>query len=428
MTKKYCLLFLLTLVCGSVFAQSQEESLQGASRVAPEVAQWRGPERDGKYSETGLLKEWPAGGPTMLWSFEGLGAGMGSPVVAHEMVYVTGIPDTLNGMGRLFAFTLDGRLAWTKDYGSDFTALFAGARSTPTVAGDLLYLESGNGEVICLNALTGESLWKVDFFADFQADSVQFGFSESLLVDGDRLFCTPGGKTHNIVALNRFTGEVIWASPGSGEQATYSSPILFRHNNRPILANLTASSILGVDATDGEVLWRFFQYQDNKIHANTPVYSEGDLLIASTSRKDSSGVVMLRLSPSGDSARVLWRNREVINLSGGAILNDSCIYIPAYIQPKWYCLDRYTGKIRHISRALGGGVIIYADGLYYAYTEREGEMTLMEATPDTFRVISTFRVPLGTAQHWAHPVISKGLLLVRHGGALMVYDIRKKDS
>lgn len=391
-----------------------------------EVAQWRGPGRDGKYPGTSLLREWPEEGPAMLWSYEGVGAGMGSPVVSAGKIYVTGIPDTLGGMGRLHVFDLKGEVLWTKDYGSDFTALFAGARSTPTVAGDHLYIESGDGMVYCLNAHTGEQVWSLDFFKDMKADSVQFGFSESLLVDGDRLYCTPGGKSHNLVALNRFTGEIIWSSPGSGEQATYSSPLLFSHHGRSMIVNLTASSIMGLDAGSGEVLWKMFQYQDNKIHANTPLYDKGDLLVSSTSRKDSSGLVMLRLSPEGDSVRVLWRNKAILNLSGGAILNDSSIYMSAYLQPKWYCIDRATGKVRTTSGELGGGVVLYADGLYYCYAERDGEMALVEATPEKFRVISRFRVPLGSAQHWAHPVISEGMLLIRHGNALMAYDIREQ--
>ncbi len=388
-----------------------------------EFAQWRGPRRDGNYRDTHLLRQWPEGGPRMVWSYEGIGAGMGSPVVAHGKVYVTGIPDTLAGVGRLSVLDLEGKLLWTKDFGTDFTALFAGSRSTPTVAGDLIYLESGNGAVYCLNAHNGEQVWKVDFFAELQADSVQFGFSESVLVEGDRLYCTPGGKTHNMVALDRFTGKQIWASPGYGEQATYSSPVIFNHNGRPLLVNLTASSILGVDAASGELLWRIFQFQDNKIHANTPLYDEGKVLISSTSRKDSSGLVMLELSSDGSKAEILWRNKEVVNLSGGAIFKDSSIYTSAYIQPRWYCIDKKTGKIRYTSRELGGGVILHADGLFYCYTEKSGEMALVEATPDTFRVISRFALPPSPAEHWAHPVISGGRLLVRHGNGLMVYDI-----
>lgn len=395
--------------------------------MAQEVSQWRGPGRDGKYPDTSLLREWPVEGPCMRWSYEGLGAGMASPVVAGDKIYVTGIPDTLGGVGRLSVLNLKGKLLWSKEYGGDFTDLFAGARSTPTVAGELLYIESGNGKVYCLNSQTGEQVWSVDFFRDLQADSVQFGFSESLLVDGDRLYCTPGGKNHNLVALNRFTGEIIWSSPGSGEQATYSSPVIFRHHGRPMIVNLTASSIVGLDALNGEVLWKMHQFQDNKIHANTPLYHDGDILVSSTSRKDSSGLVMLRLSPEGDSVRVLWRNKAIINLSGGAILNDSSIYMSAYLQSKWFCIDRATGKVRYTSTEMGGGVVIYADGLYYCYTERDGELALVEATPEKFRVISRFRIPPGTAHHWAHPVINQGMLLVRHGSALMAYEISKQN-
>jgi len=175
------------------------------SSVSQEIAQWRGPMRNGVYPEKNLLKVWPAEGPKMVWKFEGLGAGQGSPVIANDKVYVTGIPDTIQGTGKLFVFDLNGQLLWSKEYGSDFTALFAGARSTPTVAGDHLYIESGNGVVYCLNSTNGNEVWKVDFFKDLQADSVQFGFSESPLVEGDRIYLTPGGKTNNMVCLNRFT-------------------------------------------------------------------------------------------------------------------------------------------------------------------------------------------------------------------------------
>jgi outer membrane protein assembly factor BamB len=396
------------------------------SSVAQEIAQWRGPFRNGVYPEKNLLKEWPADGPTLLWSFEGLGAGQGSPVIANDKVYVTGIPDTIVGTGKLFVFDLQGKLLWTKEYGSDFTSLFAGARSTPTVAGDRIYIESGNGVLYCLDSGNGNEIWKVDFFKDLQADSVQFGFSESPLVVGDRVYFTPGGKTNNMVCFNRFTGEKIWASKGSEEQATYSSPILFNHNGQKIIVNLTASTIMGINADNGDLLWRFYQFQDNKIHANTPVYTDGTVLIGSTSRKDSSGLVMLQLSPDGKNAKVLWRNREVINFAGGYLFRDSCIYTPAYMQPKWFCIDRYTGKIRYTARDLGGGVLLYADGLLYAYTEKDGEMALMDANPEKYSIISRFKVPVGTMQHWAHPAISHGKLFIRHGDALMVYDISEK--
>jgi outer membrane protein assembly factor BamB len=391
--------------------------------VPKQFSQWRGPNRDGIYTESNLLKQWPANGPKMLWSFNGLGIGQGSVAVARGKVFVTGILDTLKAEAFLFAFDTSGKLLWKKSYGKDWTGIFPGARSTPTVADDLIYIENGNGSIHCLKTSDGEQVWSADFFKDFQADSVQFGFSESLLIDGDKLYCTPGGKTNNVVALNRFTGQKIWASPGFKEKASYCSPILINHNGNKMLVNLTSTSIIGLNAENGEMYWRIHQFQDNKIHANTPVYFDGKLLVSSASRKDSSGLVMLQLSPDGKKAEIAWRNKEFINLMGGFILKDGMIYGGAYLQPKWFCIDPATGQTKYISKELGGGPVIFADGLFYCYAEKDGEMALVNGTPEQFSIVSKFKVPLGTAQHWAHPVIADGKLFIRHNEALMVYDI-----
>jgi outer membrane protein assembly factor BamB len=289
---------------------------------------------------------------------------------------------------------------------------------------DLIYIESGNGVVYCLKAENGEQVWSIDFFKDLQADSVQFGFSESLLVDGDKIYCTPGGKVNNVVALNRYNGEKIWSSAAYGEIASYCSPMLINHNGQRLFVNLTSTSIIGLDADNGEMYWRVHQFQDNRIHANTPVYADGKLFVLSASRKDRSGLVMLQLSADGKKADIVWRNKEYINLMGGFILKDGFIYGSAHIQPKWYCVDITTGLSKYIAKELGGGPVIYADGHFYCYAEKEGEMALAEGTPEHFNIISKFKVPLGTAQHWAHPVISDGKLYIRHNNALMVYDIK----
>jgi hypothetical protein len=388
-------------------------------------SQWRGPNRDGIYPESNLLKVWPSEGPKMLWSYEGLGIGQGSAAVSKEKLFVTGIPDTLKSEGFLFSFDTTGKLLWKKSYGKDWTGIFPGARSTPIVVDDLVYIESGNGSVHCLNALNGEMVWSIDFLKDLQADTVQFGFSESVLIDGDKLYCTPGGKTNNMVALNRFTGKKIWSSPAFGEKATYCSPILVNHNGQRLIVNLTATSIIGLDADNGKMYWRIHQFQDNKIHANTPVYFDGKLLISSASRKDSSGLVMLQLSPDGKKAEIVWRNKEFTSLMGAFILKDGFMYGGAYLQPKWFCIDLKTGQTKYIAKELGGGPVIYADGLFYCYAEKDGEMALADGNPEQFRIISKFKVPLGADQHWAHPVIANHKLYIRHNNALMVYDIIK---
>ena len=386
-------------------------------------SQWRGPGRDGIYPGENLLKQWPEQGPELLWSFEGLGAGQGSAVVSGDRVFVTGIPDTLNGKGHLFSFDMKGKLLWKKEYGPEFIELFPGARSTPTLVDGLLYIESGSGKLYCLSAGDGAEKWSVDFFRDLKCDSVQFGFSESVLIDGDKVIFTPGGKENNMVALDRFTGKPIWSCRGFEEQATYTSPILAVHNGHRLIINLTATSIIGVNADTGEFLWRVPQFQDNKIHANTPVYHNGEIVVSSASRKDTSGLVLLRLSDDCRNAGVIWRNLKFINLSGGLVLKDGYVYGSAYIRPEWQCIDWKSGQPKYISKELGGGVVIYADGLFYCYTERDGEMALVEASPESFRIISKFRVPLGTLEHWAHPVIKDGRLYLRHGNALMAYKI-----
>lgn len=390
----------------------------------PELSDWRGPRRDGIYNETNLLKEWPENGPEMLWSFEGLGFGHSSVAVTNDKVFITGIKDTISSIGTLFTFDTDGKLLWEKDYGSDFSLNFHGTRSTPVIVDDLIYIESGMGAVYCLNTETGEEVWSVDFIKDLGVDSVlQFGASESVLIDGDNLICVPGAKENNVVALNRFSGEKVWSSKGAGEIATYNSPILIEHNGLKMVIAMSSGSIMGIDANTGEMYWQVEQTQRNKIHANTPIYSDGKILVASTDPTDTSGLVQLGLSEDGKSAEVVWRNRKFRNLMGGIVKIDSCIYGSQYLKKDWQVIDWYTGEMLVQNKELGGGAIIYADGLFYCYAERDGIIALAEGSPEKFEVISEFEVPLGTKEHWARPVIKNGVLYIRHGEALMAYNI-----
>jgi len=386
-------------------------------------SQWRGPNRDGIYPEKNLLKEWPEGGPELLWSFEGLGCGHSSVAVTGGIVYATGVPDTINSKGILYAFDLKGSFLWEKEYGPEWNESFHGPRSTPTVVGSYIYIESGFGKVYCFDSKTAEEVWSVDFIKDFGADSIQFGFSESVLVDGEKLICVPGGKENNVVALNRFTGETIWSSPGNGEQATYNSPIVFNHNGQRMVVAMTAGSVMGLNANTGEMAWRVHQFQDNKIHANTPVYLDGNLLVCSASRRDSSGLVLFRLSEDGKNVDVIWRDNRIVNAFGGQVFKDGYIFTSTYLKKDWRIINAENGEMVQQNKDFGGGAVIYADGLYYCYAEREGEIGLMEASPGGIKIISSFKVPLGAGEHWAHPVISGDKLFIRHGNALMVYKI-----
>lgn len=392
-----------------------------------EVSEWRGPDRNGIYPETDLLKSWREEGPELIWSFEGLGVGHSSVAIANDKLYATGIKNIETSIGTLFTFDFDGNLLWEKDFGKDFTLNFHGTRSTPVVVNDLIYIESGMGAVYCLNAETGDAVWSVDFIQDLGVDSViQFGYAESVLIDGDNLICVPGAKENNVVALNRFTGELVWSSTGEGEIATYNSPIIVNHNGLKLLIAMTSNSIMGIDANTGEKYWRVEQTQQNKIHANTPLYSDGKLVVSSAGRTKTSGLVQLQLSEDGKSVTELWRNTKFGNLMGGLVKIDSCLYGSAYQKKDWQVINWNTGEMLAQNKEIGGGAIIYADGLFYCYSERDGAIALAAASPEKFEIISKFDVPLGTKEHWARPVIDKGFLYVRHGDALMVYNISSK--
>jgi outer membrane protein assembly factor BamB len=384
------------------------------------ISQWRGPQRDGLYRAKGLLKQWPDSGPRMLWSFEGLGKGHGSVALAHDKVYVTGMHE---GAGFLYAFSDSGDLVWKRPYGPEWTKNYPGTRTTVTVVDNLLYLESGMGAVHCLYADSGDPLWSVNLLVTFQAKNIKWGMAESVLIDGDHLICTPGGPVFNVVALNRFTGKTVWTSPGHGGQAAYCSPILVHHNGTKLIVTMTAESVIGVDAQTGECYWRVPQHQTHKIHANTPVYIDGKILCASSSAKNKPcGLVLIDLSEDGKQATERWRNQGFTNLMAAIVVRDGHIYGSKHRKGEWYCLDLETGATKTVFKGLGDGVITYADGLFYCYSEK-GQMALVDATPSAFKIISSFTVPLGSDQHWAHPVIRDGRLYLRHGDALMAYDI-----
>jgi len=384
------------------------------------ISQWRGPDRNGIYDETGLLEKWPENGPDMLWSFEGLGAGHGNAGLGKDKIYILGMPDTI---GVLYTFDYGGKLIRKLEYGLEWYENYTGVRSTPTITGDLVYFESGQGTIYCYNGNTGKKVWSVDLLKKFDAENITWGMAESLLIDGDRLFCTPGGKVNNIVALNRYTGATIWTSPGNQQPAAYCSPILVKHNEASLIVTMTAESIVGVDSETGEFYWQVPQFQGNKIHANTPVYSEGIIYCSSDNARTNCGLVALKLSDDGKSVTTEWRNENFKNLMGGIIVKDGFIYGSLYQKRSWCCLDASSGQIIYTATIFSDGNIIMADGLFYCYSER-GEIGLVSANPSSFKVISKFQVPLGSDQHWSHPVINNGRLYVRHGTALMVYNIK----
>ena len=379
--------------------------------------QWRY-DRTGIYSnEVGLMQSWPANGPQLLWHYDGLGDGYSSVAISYEKLYITGLFDE---KGYLFVFDLSGKLLNKIMYANEWITNYIGSRSAPTIKDGKIYLYSGLGDLVCMDENSLKVIWKRNIFEDFESKNITWGTNESSLIIGEMIIATPGGKTHNLVALNKNTGELIWSSPGKGDLSAYCSPLYISDQDIPLIITITAENIIGIEASTGKLLWSFESKNRNSIHSNTPVYHNNMLLCTSVDK----GCTMLRLSNGGRKAEIVWELPEWDNMMGGLVKVGDYVYGSGsgYKEKVWYCVNWETGEIIYKEPRFSGGVTIYADNRFYSYTDK-GEMALIDATHEKFEVMGLFPITMGTDQHWAHPVIYKGVLYIRHGDTLMAYKI-----
>ena len=383
---------------------------------AQKNSQWRGDERDGVYHETGLLKEWPAEGPQLLWACEELGDGHTSVAIANEKIYVTGLADD---MLILYVFDLKGKMLTKKAVGKEWNTSYNGPRSTVCVNDGKLYIYNAYGQLFCLDETSLNEVWKRDLFADYEGRNIEWGVTESPLIVDEKIFITPGGVKHNIVALNKNTGALIWSSPAKGTLPAYCSPKFIGDQSVPMIVTSTFEYIVALNANTGEMLWSFPQTNEYDIHPNTPLYHNG-MILSSTGY--GQGSVMLRLKDGGKAVEQVWKNNEPDTQLGGAIRIDNYFYATGHQNRFWYCVDWNTGEIKYKVRNLAPCNVIFADGMLYCYSER-GDMALVKPNHEKFDLTSSFKITLGTDQHWAHPVIHRGVMYLRHGTALMAYKI-----
>ena len=390
--------------------------------------QFRGPERDG-IAATGptLLSSWPDDGPSQLWVYDQLGEGYSSAAITDDGIYVTGMEGET---GFMYALDHNGQLKWKTAYGPEWERSYRGSRTTPTVYNGKLYLMSGYGLAACLDAESGDKIWSVDTDQTFGARNIRWGITESPLVLEDKVIFSPGGPEAGIVALHPETGETVWVCEDVKDRSGYCSPILVEHEGRRIIAQLMATTFVGIDADTGELLWRKERQRTpaHNIQAVSPVFSDGLFYI--TSGYGGERGVMLRLDITDDSATVtpVWRDSELDCQHGGVILYNGFIYGASDRNNRnhWVCLNLRTGDVAGKIRGVGKGSVSFADGMLYTLSER-GQMGLVRADPENFAMVSSFQVPSGgSGPHWAHPSIANGRLYIRHASSLFVYDLTNR--
>jgi outer membrane protein assembly factor BamB len=385
------------------------------AQQALNTCQFRGANHSGLFDEKNLLKKWPADGPLLLWAYETLGNGYGSPVVTENQVFVQGETDSV---ATVFSFDLKGNLLWKKAYGKEMmSGNYPGSLSTPNVVDSLVYSSSGMGDIACLKVSTGEKAWGLNMISDLEGDTVPYGFSQSLLVDGDLVYCAPSGKQNNFVALNRFTGKIVWTCPALGEGAR-CSPILVERGDRKIVVTTSSSSVLGIDGRTGELLWSYVIDTSENTHYNSPLF-DGEYIYCFAFFY-SKGAVKLKLSADGKHVTEIWKTQNLLNSIGGVV--EAGEYLVATHKNSLVSLDVKNGDvIDSIPSGSGwGGITLFADGMIYLYN---GQVKLVSLESGKLNEVSKFQVKKGTGYHFAHPAIKNGVLYIRRGKALMAYQI-----
>jgi outer membrane protein assembly factor BamB len=392
--------------------------------------QWRGPDRSGVSSETGLLQEWPEGGPKLLWTADKIGSGYASVTISGNRIFTN--TDRGGGQYVLCLNTKDGTEIWshmTRKGGN-------GARSTPTIDGDRLYVLATRGnqeaDIVCLSTKDGSEIWRRDFKKDFNGKmQTAWGYSESPLVDGDHLICTPGGSEATLVALDKKTGDTIWkaAVPG-GDAAAYASAVIAEIGGVRQYVQLLEKGIVGVRAKDGKFLWRYNRVANGTANIPTAIVKD-DLIFCASGY--NTGAALLQIVPDGSGFKAVEKKflpaREFQNHHGGMVLVGDYIYAGhGHNEGFPICIEFKTGKVmwkKDRGPGSGSAAVVYADGnMYFRY--QSAAMALIEATPQGYKLKGTFKIPGGATPSWAHPVVAGGRLYLRDQNKMFCYDVKAK--
>lgn len=402
------------------FALAAAVMAAGVTLGAADWPQWQGADRTRVSKETGLLKQWPANGPPVVWQATGLGNGYGSMAVAGERVFVQG---TRGGNSVVIAFNrADGKEVWSKALGrSGDDDRGPGPRGTPTVDGDRLYVLTENGDLASLKT-DGTAVWQRNILKEFGGSQLRWLISESPLVDGAHLIVSPGGPGAGMVKLDKMTGKTVWQARELSDAAGYSSAIAADVQGVRTYLTFTAAAGVGVRASDGKLMFRYDRAANRVANIATPIFHDNKVFF--TSAYDTgAGLVSLSAQNGAVSASEVYFTREMKNHHGGVVLVNGYLY--GFDDSILKCIEFATGKMMWRDRSVGKGSVILADGDLYLLGENN-TVGLATASPSGYQEKGRFSIPDKGLPSWAHPVVSGGRLYLRNQDSLMAYDVKAR--
>lgn len=389
-----------------------------ATQAIPDWSQWRGPNRDGHSAETGLLPQWPAGGPPRVWQASGAGEGFSSFSTAQGRLFTLGARGNTEYLIALEAAT--GARVWETPLGARFNnGQGDGPRGTPTVDGARLYAIGGGGDLAAFELASGRKLWSVNLASTFGASVPYWGYSESPLVVGDRLVVNAGGRRASIVAIDKATGRTVWQN--HGDEAGYSSPVMLSTGSLQQVVFFTGQRALAVDPRDGRLLWSYDRASNRTANIATPVV-RGNRVFFSSDYGTGGGLVAVKAAGAIAAAEEVYFTRDMRNHHSSSVLVDGTLY--GFSSSVLTAIDFDSGRLAWRDRSVGKGSLIYADGRLYLYSER-GTVGLAEATPGAYVERGRFSLPTGNAPTWSHPIITQGRLILRDQDTVYAFDIRR---
>jgi outer membrane protein assembly factor BamB len=403
--------------------------------IADDWPQWQGPRRDNISTEIGLLKQWPVGGPRLLWTFTGAGVGYSGPAIVGDRLYTMG---SKGDQGCVIALDVaTGKEVWRTSFGPLFKVDHGGGpRCTPTVDGDRVYALGAQGILLCVEAASGKEVWRKTLTDDLAGKTPHWGYAESPLVDGDHLICTPGGEAGTLAALDKKTGDVVWRSEGLRDSAAYSSIVISEVGGVRQYVQMTPNGVVGVAVRDGKLLWRQNVGANRIATIATPVIKDNCVYVTSDY---NAGCALVELMADGGQVRsnVVYKNGNMQNHHGGVVLIDGCLYGwsgNSNARGHWVCQDFMSGETVWTSEKFRqAGSVTYAGDRLYCYGQNDGTIVLAEVSRaggwkerGRFTIPQHTNLPRNQGHVWTRPVVANGKLYLRDLDLIFCYDV--KDS